>query len=72
MSDKTEDERQAGMLEALNKGIAEANGTLKDKELVLIKRAKRGLKKIVDAAPGSKTVKDALKDRDDKIAEMEQ
>jgi len=44
MADKkpmSDEDRKKGMLDALNKGIAEANGSMTDKEFVLIKRAKR-------------------------------
>jgi len=64
---KDEEKRQKGMIDALNKGIAEANGTLSDKELVLIKRAKKKLKAVVDAAPGAKTLKGAISDREQKM-----
>jgi hypothetical protein len=43
---KSEEKRHAEMLEGLNKGIAEANGTMPDKEFVLIKRAKKALRKV--------------------------
>lgn len=53
MADKpkmSDEERDAGMVEALNKGIKEANGQMSDKEFVLIKRAKKALRQAKRAA----------------------
>lgn len=73
MADTKDEEKQhKGMLDALSEGIKKANGVLTDKELVLIKRSKKALKKVVDAAPGADTIKNAAAERDRKIAEMEQ
>lgn len=58
---KDEEKRHAEMLEGLNKGIKEANGTLTDKEFVLIKRAKRKLKKLLSTDGPVGNVSDAEK-----------
>lgn len=78
-----EEARHKGMLDALNKGIDEANGTMSDHEFVLIKRAKRlarktkrtvkeALGELVKSAPGASKVREGIKSTEERIEDAEQ